>query len=103
MGRHHERDVNYAGFAGLALAAWYLVRHRRSPVPVALALAGLVALVLALGPVIKFHVVPPGGAGGYNMPASAAPALPWGGAIDDVPGIESIRRPTAGSRSPGWR
>ena len=82
---------NYAGFVGLALAAWYLVRHRRSPVPVALALAGVVALVLALGPVIKFDVVPPGGAGGYNMPASAAPALPWGSAIDDVPGIESIR------------
>ena len=82
---------NYAGFAGLALAGWYLVRHRRSPIAVALALAGVLALALALYPVVKVDLVRPANASLYDMPVGGAPALPWGNALEHVPGLESIR------------
>ena len=65
---------NYLGFVGLALAAWYLVRHWRSGVPVALAVAGVLALVLALGPEVKFDLARPPGGDPYNMPADRARA-----------------------------
>ena len=82
---------NYTGFVGVGLAAWFLVRRWRSPIPSALAVAGAIALVLSFGPVVKFDVARTPGADVYDMPAAAAPALPWGAALDDVPGLKSIR------------
>ena len=92
VGRHHELAVQLRRLRGArAGGPGTPVRHRRSPLssragagrrgrPRTRARAG--------GQVRR---VQPAGAAGYDMPAAAAPALPWGGALDDVPGLESVR------------
>jgi hypothetical protein len=83
---------NYVGFLGLGLAASYLVRHWRGRVSSALAIAGVVALVLSLGPAFKTDDRrPPGATMVYAMPKDQAPELPWARLFVGVPGMESMR------------
>ena len=82
---------NYAGFACVGLATWYLVRRRPSRFSVALAVAGAIALVLSLGPALKVDVERPGPQFVYNMPAGRAPELPWAGLFVEVPGLKAMR------------
>jgi hypothetical protein len=84
---------NYAGYACAALALAHLVRGpRRAPV-VALAVAGAIALVLAIGPAFKtgqVAAVAPG-AVSYSMPAGLAPELPWDRLFTALPGLKDMR------------
>jgi hypothetical protein len=73
------------------LAAWHLLRRWRDPLVSALAAAGLVALVLALGPAAKVDARRPAGAVVYKMPSGQAPELPWARAFVDLPGLRSMR------------
>jgi hypothetical protein len=83
---------NYAGVVCVLLAAYYLARRPRSRNAVAIAIAGLVALVLALGPALKVDDKRPGGPEYYyTMPEGAAVDLPWGSLYVDIPGVKSMR------------
>ena len=88
---------NYVGFAGLVLAGVCLGSRSRRPEALALAVAGLVAFVLALGPSLKIDESRPAPGGlptfeSYLMPEGVATAdLPWDGLFTAVPGINSMR------------
>jgi hypothetical protein len=87
---------NYVGVMCVALAAVAVIVRRRQRYVLALAGAGLIALVLSLGPALKVGDVRgraserPGSAS-YLMPASAATAeFPWG-PVFRVPGPAQVR------------
>ena len=82
---------NYVGLGSLALAAWYLVRRPRHGRALALAAAGLVALVLSFGPALKVDAARVPGAAVYAMPEGQATELPWDHLLVTVPGLKSIR------------
>jgi hypothetical protein len=82
---------NYVGYAGLGLAVWYLSRNLRARVPVTLAAAGVIALVLSLGPALKVDVDRTPAPGVYSMPQGQAPELPWAQAFVKLPGLRSMR------------
>jgi hypothetical protein len=88
---------NYVGFACLVLAGAALVTRFRERHVAALAAAGAIALVLALGPSLKVGEVRPVPAGmptfeSYLMPEGTAAAdFPWGGLFTDLPGVEEMR------------
>ena len=88
---------NYVGFVCLGLAVAYLARRPRHPAALGLAAAGLVALVLALGPSLKFNDAMPPASGPvtfefYLMPKGQAVAdLPWAGAFTGLPGLKAMR------------
>ena len=87
---------NYVGFVCVVLAAVAVVTRRREAPVLSFAVAGLIALVLALGPSLKVgDAHPPAGERAtfqsYLMPEGAATAdLPWAGAFT-LPGLESMR------------
>jgi hypothetical protein len=88
---------NYAGFLSLGLAIVYLARPPRRREAVALAAAGLVAFLLALGPSLKFDEVresqvPTTSYEAYVMPESEAVVdLPWGRIHTSLPGLDMMR------------
>jgi hypothetical protein len=88
---------NYVGIACVALAFVAVVWRFRERYVVALAVAGLVALLLALGPSLKISEVRPALQAvstneSYLMPEDVATAdLPWGGLYTTVPGMEEMR------------
>ena len=82
---------NYAGYVGVGLAAWYLFSHRRARIPLALAAAGVIALVLSFGPALKPDVDRTQAPTVYAMPAGQAPELPWAQAFVKLPGLQSMR------------
>lgn len=88
---------NYVGLFCLVLGIVGLVVRPRRRQVVALAFAGLIALLLALGPSLKVADVHPTQAGlityqSYLMPSSAAElSLPWSWIYGHVPGIENMR------------
>ena len=88
---------NYVGFACLALALAYLARGPRRPAALALAAAGLIAFVLAIGPSVKFDDAKPVTSGpissvSYLMPAdNAVVDLPWASAFTKLPGLKAMR------------
>lgn len=87
---------NYVGFGCLILAAACLWLRRRDGRVVALAVAGLLALVLSFGPALKVAVdrgpaeaVPSYET--YLMPQGLAPEMPWSSLFTLVPGLNSMR------------
>jgi hypothetical protein len=85
---------NYVSIACVALAI-YGVRSRFGP---ALLCAGVIALVVALGPALKVDDVRPAGSmvanSAYAMPARAATfELPWGNLFTKIPGLNETRAP----------
>ena len=82
---------NYAGLGCLVLAVAYLVRRPRHGRALALAAAGLVALVLSFGPALKVDAARFPGADFYAMPAGQATELPWSHLLVTLPGLKSIR------------
>jgi hypothetical protein len=88
---------NYVGFVCVALAVVYLLTRPRQPAALGLAAAGLVALVLALGPSLKLDDAKPPASGpitfqSYLMPEGQAVAdLPWAKVFTALPGLESMR------------
>ena len=85
---------NYIGIACLVLAIPG-VRSRFGP---ALLCAGVIALILALGPALKVDDVRPSGStaanAAYAMPARAATwELPWGDLFTKIPGLNETRAP----------
>lgn len=87
---------NYAGFGCLLLAAACLFLRRRDRRLLALAAAGLLALVLSFGPALKVGVErgPTGPVPAYEsylMPEGLAPEMPWSGLFTTVPGVNSMR------------
>lgn len=85
---------NYIGIACVALAIAG-VRSRFGP---ALLCAGVIALILALGPALKIDDVRPAGSlaanSAYAMPARAATfELPWGNLFTKIPGLNETRAP----------
>jgi hypothetical protein len=87
---------NYAGFACIVLAIAYLAGRPRDRSAVAIGVAGLVALVLSLGPSVKVDETRPALAGppsdeSYLMPEELAADLPWGGLYTVIPGVDSMR------------
>jgi hypothetical protein len=82
---------NYAGFACVGLAIYCVVRNRRSPPVLALAVAGAIALVMSLGPAVKVDAVRAPGVAVYAMPEGQAPELPWDRLLVTLPGLESMR------------
>jgi hypothetical protein len=87
---------NYVGFACVVLAVVAVATRRREPYVWSFAVAGVLALVLALGPSLKVgDAHPPAGERAafqsYLMPEGAAIAdLPWAGAFT-LPGLETMR------------
>jgi hypothetical protein len=88
---------NYIGFVSVALAVLALWRTRER-YALAFAAAGLLALVLSLGPALKVDsrdLTPSGRPGTltpYLMPANQATAeLPWDHLFTALPGIKSMR------------
>jgi hypothetical protein len=88
---------NYAGVVVAALAGAYLLLRPRRREALALAAAGVVALVLSLGPSLKIDDARPDVASqpGYEyylMPADEATIdLPWASLFTALPGIDSMR------------
>ena len=88
---------NYVGLVALGLAIAGLVLGRRDRRLLAVAAAGLAAMILALGPSLKVGDRPPHRAGhlayeSYLQPAGTAPLdFPWAGIFTGVPGVESMR------------
>jgi hypothetical protein len=83
---------NYLGLVCVALAAATVVTRFRDRRVVAIALAGALALVLALGPSLKVAELRAAAGDAYLMPAGAATAdLPWSGLYTAVPGMEEMR------------
>ena len=85
---------NYVGIACVVLAISG-VRTRFGP---ALLCAGVIALVVALGPALKVDDVRPAGSlatnSAYAMPAQAATLeLPWGNLFTKIPGLNETRAP----------
>jgi hypothetical protein len=88
---------NYIGFVSVALAVFALWRTRQR-YALAFAAAGLIALVLSLGPAVKIdsrNVAPAGRpttVTPYLMPSSQATAeLPWDHLFSALPGVKSMR------------
>ncbi|MCA1702305.1 MAG: hypothetical protein LC808_03135 [Actinobacteria bacterium] len=81
---------NYVGFLCLGLALVGLTRRFRDPRVAAIALAGLLALVMSFGPVLKVDTERPPAAQHFVMPEGAAPELPWSG-LFSLPGVNSMR------------
>lgn len=91
---------NYVGFLCLGLALLGISRRFRDRRVAAIALAGVIALVMSFGPALKVDVEglprPQAVAGGYEsyfMPEGIAPELPWGGLFTELPGLEFMRAP----------
>lgn len=86
-------SFNYIGFACVLLVVLYLVFKPRCSRAIAIGAAGLVALVLALGPALKINEESPGREGRerYYMPEGLAPELPWSDMFTTVPGLSSMR------------
>jgi hypothetical protein len=87
---------NYAGFASILLAISYVAGRPRERSAIAIGVAGLVALVLALGPSLKVDEVRPVETAtqdyeDYLMPEGVAADLPWGGLYTAVPGVNRMR------------
>jgi hypothetical protein len=95
---------NFVGAAGLALAIAGVAARRCDPRVIALGAAGVLALILALGPSVKVGDKVPGqrderpyaiarpGAEVYTMPGAAARVnLPWGAAYPRLPGLKQMR------------
>ena len=88
---------NYLGVICLGLAIAYVARRPRLPSAVAIATAGVVALILAVGPALKINDARPSAAGlptyqSYLMPKGDAFAdLPWAGVFTAAPGLKSMR------------
>ena len=85
---------NYIGIACVVLAIAG-VRTRFGP---ALLCAGVIALIVALGPALKVDDVRPAGSlaanSAYAMPAHAATfELPWGNLFTKIPGLNETRAP----------
>lgn len=86
--------VGYVSMLAVAVVAVVAWRRRRLPPPLLLSLmvAGLVALVLSLGPSLKVGDLRPSGAAVYSMPREAATAdLPTAEVYTSVPGIRNAR------------
>lgn len=87
---------NYIGVAGLILAGVALVTYRRRPQVVALAVAGVVAFGLSLGPSLKIDDVrgpaqaQPTNESYFMPPGRAAVDFPWK-RIYRVPGVANMR------------
>jgi hypothetical protein len=88
---------NYIGIACAVLAVLAVVTRFRERYVAAFAAAGLIALVLALGPSLKVGDARPAAGGlptyeSYLMPEGAAAIdFPWGGLFTELPGIEDMR------------
>lgn len=88
---------NYIGFVCLALAMIALLSKATSRRTVALAIAGVVALVLSFGPALKLNEAGPPADGfppshaSYVMQEGEALELPWSGLFTSVPGLDSMR------------
>jgi hypothetical protein len=88
---------NYVGFMTLALALSYLVLRRSRPgeerrLVLALAVAGLVALLLALGPALKIYSTTQPIDPVWDVPVSmTAGGLPTTWLYENVPGFETMR------------
>jgi hypothetical protein len=88
---------NYAGLFSVGLAIVYLARAPRRRQAVALAAAGTVAFLLALGPSLRFHEVrhsqfPNTSYEAYLMPESETVTdLPWGRIHTSLPGLDYMR------------
>jgi hypothetical protein len=88
---------NYVGIACVALAVLAVLTRFRERHVAAFAAAGLIALVLALGPSLKIGETRPVPAGiptyeSYLMPAgTAAIDFPWDGLFTGLPGLEDMR------------
>lgn len=89
---------NYIGFVCVVLAVLLLVLKpspARKPA-MALAVAGMLSLILSLGPAFKLGEERPPIEGiptyeSYLMPEGTAPELPWGSLFTEIPGVQSMR------------
>jgi len=93
---------NYVGLLCLGLALLGVTRRFRDPRVAAIALAGLLALVLSFGPALKVDIERPATSEPYviadlkdaerlaQMPERAATELPWSG-LFSLPGVNSMR------------
>ncbi|MEX2588150.1 MAG: hypothetical protein WD602_09200 [Actinomycetota bacterium] len=87
---------NYAGITCVVLAAAYLLLKPSDRRAVVLAAAGVLTLVLSLGPAFKVGEQRPPISGipthaSYMMPEGEAVELPWGGLFTELPGLYSMR------------
>jgi hypothetical protein len=85
--------ANYVGLITVALVLWYLVRGRDQAVGPAraLALAGLAALIMSLGPSLKVHDVAPVPANDISDAVTTLPLPPLRWLYRHVPGIDDMR------------
>lgn len=89
-------NFNYLGVVAVALAVVAVVTRRRDPRVVALAVAGVVALVASIGPALKISDDRPATAAAtaapYAMPVGSADAeLPWAHLFTALPGSNEMR------------